>query len=90
MHYRIIHADKRWKRVENHLDGRECPICHVTVHGHQAQRDHLERHKDDIRLREIVDQLAARAGILLHPDDQAAPDNWPAEFERDDQEAASG
>lgn len=79
MHVRILHHDRRWKRPDNHLDGRMCPLCSATVHGQQGQREHLAWHA------ELIDQLAGHPGT---GQDDGPPVPWtPAEDEHDDQEA---
>jgi hypothetical protein len=75
MHVRILHHDRRWKRPDNHLDGRMCPVCHATVHGQQGQHGHLAWHA------ELINQLAGRP-------DAGPEDGPPVPWTRTEEEQA--
>ena len=82
----LHHNDRAWPRVLNHLDGRECPTCHATIHGQLAQRAHKKRHLDEAvwrnRVNELVEEMAKRTGLTEELVELAGDDwSWGAEVE---------
>lgn len=60
MRFRAVHVSRRWRRPVNHLDGRVCPDCKVTVHGWEGQRRHAEWHAE---LAAVMQEMFARTGL---------------------------
>ena len=83
MHVSIIHWDRRWGRVNNHMDARHCPDCGVTVHGQQGQRAHQQWHYDESERWEQLDttlaDLCNRTGIT--EERVEVPVRWTATIE---------
>lgn len=83
---RVIHHGRKWPRVNNHMDARHCPECALTVHGNEAQRDHLEYHEADweyfARLEKLLTELCKRTGIA--EEQVTMPWNWTAVVEGQD------
>ena len=92
MHYAILHREKKaWPKPLNHLDGRVCPTCLVTVHGSNAQRDHHNRHITEAvwraRVNELLEEVCKRTGLTEELVKLAGDDwSWGADVEdgRDD------
>jgi len=57
---RVFHHGRKWPRIPNHLDGRECPRCHVGVFGPAAQAAHDDDHAD---LDQLLDLVRSKLGI---------------------------
>lgn len=77
MHVAILHRDNRpWPPPPNHLDGRVCPDCGTTAHGHKAQRKHREWH---LQLNTLLTEVAKRCGLAETPFE--VPWRWGAEVE---------
>lgn len=79
MHFRVYHHGRRWPRPDNHLDGRVCPECAVTVHGNRGQAKHFNWH---IELAEVMNSVSSRAGV---DEDEGAPMPWTADISSDEQ-----
>jgi hypothetical protein len=60
MHIRIIDRGRKWPRIANHLDGRECPHCGVGVFGPRAVAKHQADHED---MWQLLEELRKRTGI---------------------------
>lgn len=77
--FRIIHHDRRWPRVANHLDGRECPHCKATVHGgHRGQQGHEEWHEE---MWALLDEFRKRTGMAEEDIDVGGGTRWTAVVE---------
>ena len=79
-HTRIMHWGRSWPRPKNHLDGRVCPDCAATVHGHHAQHAHQTWHAE---LAEVLESVSERAGA----EPQESPP-WTAAVDETDDQAA--
>lgn len=73
--FHVIHH-RRWKRPDNHLDGRRCPDCGATVHGNHGQREHARWHDE---LNDTLVRLCQDAGITEA--ELEAPWTWTAEID---------
>jgi hypothetical protein len=84
MRVHVLHRDKRWRRPQNHLDGRVCPDCGATSHGWAGQRKHQGFH---VQLAELLADLAQRAGVEDRPETP-----WTAAVDggQDEREALDG
>lgn len=76
--FSVIHH-RRWKRPNNHLDGRVCPTCSATVHGDTGQAKHDAWHQ---AMNDLLGQVSARAGIT--EEDYVVPATWTAVAVPDD------
>ena len=87
MHVAILHRHaKPWPKPINHLDGRVCPTCWVTVHGSAGQRDHHNRHITEAtwraRVNELLEEMAKRTGLTEELVRLAGDDwSWGADVE---------
>jgi hypothetical protein len=83
MRYKIIHhRERKWPKPENHLDGRVCPECAVTVHGWTGQRAHDRHHEQQMAL---MMELAKRTGMT--EEELEMPWSWGAEISGTEGEA---
>lgn len=82
MRFTVIERARTWRRVDNHLDARHCPLCHATVHGNRGQHAHLDWHA----------QLAAKLDHLPDTAENGADEPWTAAVDQapDDQQEATG
>lgn len=76
MRFQIIHHTRPWRRVDNHLDCRHCPLCGATVHGNRGQAAHHDWH---VQLRYELDNT-------LPPEQDETPEPFTqAEDEQQDE-----
>ena len=66
MRFMIVHHGRDWPRLANHMDLRECPVCHAAVPGNR-QKQHQEDHEDLWRwfaeLEVTMTELRKRTGL---------------------------
>lgn len=79
MKFHVISHNRPWRRVDNHLDCRHCPLCGATVHGSRGQNAHHDWH---VQLRYELDNTP-------EPEDETPEPFTPAvDEDQDDQESA--
>lgn len=83
MRVAIVHLNRKWRPVSNHLDGRKCPECSATVHGNDGQREHRRFHEE---LAELLAELMERAGVEKSDAPWLTP--WSGIIEQGELEAA--
>ena len=83
MHTSILHWDRRWPRVGNHMDARHCPDCGATVHGKHGQHEHQQWHADQAELYEQLGRVMVERDFLLGITEERVqvPVRWTATIE---------
>lgn len=76
MRYQVVHHTRPWRRVDNHLDCRHCPICGATVHGSRGQHAHMDWHTE----------LTAQLDNMPGPADDGPPEPFTQAVDEDQED----